>query len=685
MNETVKKKGPPLFLRRGTVKTLMIVLFILSLIGTLVTGVGLIVLTELGVYSDPSGGSLILNEIRENIAANYAGDITAVRISELSLTNTATNQGIDWLEGKNFDVSITDELGKTVYRSSGWDQHEYSCKTTSFIDSPATEILEQINLTDKDDVEQIISDFCQNNRDCSYQVTNGILTFYRVVVKNYKTECALYTEPQIRDMYVLLLDLVGIGVGLKTLIPILLVVFLCLTLFMVVLLIWVSGWRIGADFAVANPVDRIPYDLYLVFVLVAVFLASLPTVFWMDYYDWYDGYLNLSLVGVLSAVTVLSESLLLVSLMMSTATRIKLHRLFHNTLIRRFFSLIGRAVRFIVNRLPVIWIELCAFVLLFFLNIFLTFIGFRIVDLNEVAVFLWIVLWILAALAVGYLAWNLKYLYREGKRLAEGRTGQKIPTDRLYGGLRRHAEHLNQIGEGMEKEISERMKSERMKTELITNVSHDIKTPLTSIINYVDLLKKEGSTTETGKSYLEVLDCQTNRLKKLIEDLIQASKASTGNLELHLMVTDVNLLSDQVLGEYRERLSERNLTLVQSEPLENAKIQCDGQYLWRIFDNLLSNICKYSLPGTRVYYDTERRDGKILFVFRNISAVPLHISPDELTERFVRGDASRTTEGSGLGLSIAKSLAELQSATLVPEIDGDLFKVTLTFPEFKDT
>ena len=254
------------------------------------------------------------------------------------------------------------------------------------------------------------------------------------------------------------------------------------------------------------------------------------------------------------------------------------------------------------------------------------------------------------------------------------------------------------------------MQSERMKTELITNVSHDIKTPLTSIINYVDLIKKEDIKDEKMSEYVEVLDRQSVRLKKLLEDLLEASKASTGNLEVNMEKMDVAILLNQLVGEYTERLENRKLSLVMdTHGFEQVYIMADGRHIWRVFDNLLNNICKYAMEGTRVYIDitslntrsaaanksddvnveaytecpnTYESDGQepvhVNIVFKNISASQLNISSDELMERFVRGDSSRNTEGSGLGLSIAQSLMKIMGGDMKLEVDGDLFKVVLT-------
>ena len=232
------------------------------------------------------------------------------------------------------------------------------------------------------------------------------------------------------------------------------------------------------------------------------------------------------------------------------------------------------------------------------------------------------------------------------------------------------------------KAVEERIKSDRMRSELLTNVSHDIKTPLTSIINYVGLLKKEEVPGEKAREYIDVLDRQSIRLKKLLEDLLEASKASTGNITVNAAPTNVGELLRQVVGEYTEKLADAQLEPIITLPSENATIYADGRLLWRVFDNLMANIVKYAMPQTRVYLDL-RSDAKMTAAaVKNVSRDRLNIPADELMERFVRGDTSRATEGSGLGLSIAQSLTELMGGTFSLMIDGDLFKVEVRFPTF---
>lgn len=275
---------------------------------------------------------------------------------------------------------------------------------------------------------------------------------------------------------------------------------------------------------------------------------------------------------------------------------------------------------------------------------------------------------------------HMQELHAGSKRVASGDMSQPIDTSRMFWKFKDHGENINKVSEGIALAVEERMKSEHFKTELITNVSHDIKTPLTSIINYVDLIKKEDVQDEKVQEYIEVLDRQSARLKKLIEDLMEASKASTGNLAVNLEECDVDVLLTQMIGEFEEKLEKNQLTVVVEKPERPVKIMADGRHIWRVLDNLLNNACKYSLPNTRVYVNLKKEANDVVITFKNISKEALNIPSEELMERFVRGDSSRNTEGNGLGLSIAQSLTELMHGSMKLDIDGDLFKVTLRFP-----
>ncbi len=321
------------------------------------------------------------------------------------------------------------------------------------------------------------------------------------------------------------------------------------------------------------------------------------------------------------------------------------------------------------------------------------YIGITIVEIIFVAILaagsmrglLWVVIYIILKwlCIVGIVAYIIQTqeLYKCAKEMAEGNLDRKADTSKMFWVFRAHGEHLNQISDGMAKAVEARMKSEHLKTELITNVSHDIKTPLTSIINYVDLLQKDDMDEKTRQEYIEVLSRQSARLKKLIEDLVEASKASTGNIQINWADIDANMLLEQAVAEYEDKLANAGLKVVFTRSEVPAVIRADGQHLWRVFDNLLANISKYAMPGTRVYASVIHETGSVRIEFKNISREALNVSSDELMERFVRGDSSRNTEGSGLGLSIANSLCTLMRADFKLSIDGDLFKAVI---EFKD-
>ena len=265
------------------------------------------------------------------------------------------------------------------------------------------------------------------------------------------------------------------------------------------------------------------------------------------------------------------------------------------------------------------------------------------------------------------------------KKISDGELQYKIKIDTLTGKQKVMAEYINNIGSGLDAAVENSLKKERMQTELITNVSHDLKTPLTSIINYVDLMKRENPTDPKIQEYLRILDEKSQRLKVLTEDVVEASKASTGNIKLEMNDIDFVEMVQQVIGEFEEKFQEKNLTMMVHFTDEPSIIYADGQRMWRVLENVFGNVVKYAMEGTRVYAEISNRNKKVTFSLKNISAQPLNISADELTERFIRGDVARNTEGSGLGLSIAKSLTELQGGEFKLYLDGDLFKVMITF------
>ncbi len=362
--------------------------------------------------------------------------------------------------------------------------------------------------------------------------------------------------------------------------------------------------------------------------------------------------------------------------MLSFSVRVKCGKWWKNTILYRICHLMKKIIEGIMHYIG-LWAK--AVIIFGGWTLIELFLMVRLQDYDSVMVIF--LLGKLVEAAVLFIVVKQLYKLQVGSRqLAQGDFTQKIDTRKMFWEFKKHAENLNSVGEGMTKAVNERMKSERFKTELITNVSHDIKTPLTSIINYVDLLEKTEIQDETQKEYLDVLKRQSARLKKLIEDLIEASKASTGNLPVNKEDLEADVFLTQIAGEFEEKLAARGLELILNKPEGTVHVDADGRHLWRVVDNLMNNICKYALPNSRVYVNLEETKDEVTMTFRNISQYPLNISSDELMERFARGDSSRNTEGNGLGLSIAGSLMELMKGKLELYVDGDLFKVVLKFP-----
>lgn len=358
------------------------------------------------------------------------------------------------------------------------------------------------------------------------------------------------------------------------------------------------------------------------------------------------------------------------------AVRIKLGKWWRNTLIYKVLRSIYRGWNKVGENKSILWKGLAIFLGVNFLEV-LIFVVFG-VDYSKIMI-VWFAEKAVILFAGGEILIQMKRLQEGGKHIAEGDMDYQIDTEHMLPALKEHAADLNRINEGVSKAVNEKMKSERFKTELITNVSHDIKTPLTSIINYVDLLEKEEIPNENAKEYLEVLERQSARLKKLIEDLIEASKASSGSLSVNLEKLEAGVFLVQTVGEFKEKTEKNKLDLQIKKPGEPIYIVADGRHFWRVIDNLMNNICKYAQPETRVYINLEQTGEKVQITFRNTSRYPLNISSEELMERFVRGDSSRNTEGNGLGLSIAGSLMELMHGKMQLFVDGDLFKVVLEF------
>ena len=411
--------------------------------------------------------------------------------------------------------------------------------------------------------------------------------------------------------------------------------------------------------------DKIPADVWLLVLLCTFFIG------WEAfYYEWGRVFFCAALVP------------LVLLFLCAFAAQCKAGTVLRGALIGRIARFLWRIVRAVFRallhtlvRLPLVWKTALVGLVIAGAE-FLLYIN----DFYRVRYGVFLVMKLIELLAVLYIAVSLRTLQKGGEKLARGDFSSPIDTRYLLWDFKRYGQELNDVQGGLEQAVQEQMKAEHLKTELITNVSHDIKTPLTSIVNYVDLLKKEDMPSSAAREYIAVLDRQSHRLKKLTEDLVEASKASSGALNVELQPTDVNVLLSQIEGEYQERLAACHLTLVTQPPAPGTMIQADSRLLSRVMDNLVSNVCKYAMENTRVYVTAAVRDGQAVISFKNVSRDELNISPDELMERFVRGDASRHSEGSGLGLSIARSLVQLQGGTFALSIDADLFRADIVFP-----
>ena len=450
-----------------------------------------------------------------------------------------------------------------------------------------------------------------------------------------------------------------------------------------------AGHRKGQDGIRPHFMDHVPLDLHLAGVVFAetavVFLAVVcieATSSWSM--SNLSGLVSASVVVGCAGVVAL---LLALGWCMSFAVHVKLGTWWKHTLVsmvlKKCMRLCWKTVSYSIcflrgfcRSIPLFW---KAWLVLGFLA-FAEYIMMQISWVDADYKVFWVMEKLVLYPLLIFVLMQLNRLQKGARRIANGQLDYQIDTRLMFWEIKKHGEYLNDIGNGINSAVNERMKSERFKTELITNVSHDIKTPLTSIINYVDLLQKEEIENPTVQEYLEVLHRQSARLKKLIEDLMEASKASSGSLSVIMEECDAGVMLVQTVGEFEERLMKEQIELQIKKPETDIFIEADHRHLWRVFDNLMNNICKYAQPSTRAYVNLEQDGQLAVITFRNISRYQLNISSEELMERFVRGDSSRNTEGSGLGISIAKSLTELMNGSFALIVDGDLFKVVLTFP-----
>ena len=685
-------------------------LLIVFAFGALAAGVAGAMLAASGVYDD--GGTAKIDTLFAGISPSLDAAMSdALRYYRLYRSHSETPDAYDpqWEEpylrrfapeNSNFYFAVYDTQGTLVFSGGAGETlkngktdfaaSRYRCQQSTLFDVQTDRRAVSKRVTIKGDEKfwdyineqysrEDTSGFCyeiveETERGITADVSYDEFRIERYTLAGYVRE-NMTADDSLRQEY----QLLSWAVSHRVLLIVLAALGVVGMLAMFVFLMYAAGHAAGHDGIHLNWFDRIPLDvLTLLYLLPLLFGVSLLNLISFPS----DTGSMLVLQAALVAAYLICGLSLLLSYASTLASRIKAGTWYQNTVIWRVLTFLwrvlcrlGRTVRYLCRNLPLYWRSALVWAGLCFIElIFIMLTGCT----GSFFVW-WLIGRVLLTAPLILAVINMKKLRDGGERLASGDLTSQIDTSRMFWVFKQHADDLNAIGTGMQKAVEQQTRAERLKTELITNVSHDIKTPLTSIVNYVDLLKKEQIEPESARAYLDVLERQSARLKKLTEDLVEASKASTGNLACTLEPTDVNVLLGQVMGEYESRLEAGQLEpVVQTDP-SGPKILADGRLLWRVFDNLLSNICKYAMPGTRVYLSSSVNGGKVTICFKNISRYPLNISADELMERFVRGDSSRSTEGSGLGLSIAQSLTGLQGGAFALTIDGDLFKAAVTF------
>lgn len=610
------------------VKCTAIVLLIVFAVLLAASALGIAYLINYGAYAD--GGEQVRQIAENNLLQQTNGDGWAALHAWAEDDTVSRNLLRDRYDPltSNIYFKLTDkDTGEILFSTGALNKDDYSGKASAYY---------------QQDMTTLLSDGSE------------VTAVYQAYLKSplAPRDSALYVMTWVERL-----------ISARYLLIALAILLLAVCLFLFIFLLCAMGHKEGVDGIYQCWLNKIPLDLFLALLalLLLAWASFLGDIWYIDF--WY--YILLAFGTAALALT----------LLLSVAGRAKAPGFFKNTLIYKVFAWIFRGL----GRIPMVWRTMLIWVCWCFVDLYFTFSNSYYYDSLLPA--FWVISRAVLTIVILYLASSLRLLQKEGQAIADGQTDYKgKPIPRWLPALKKHEENLQSIQLGIQKAVDEQTRAERMKTELITNVSHDIKTPLTSIVNYVDLLEKEDIQPEKAKEYVDVLNRQAARLKKLTEDLVEASKASSGSLPVHLAPTDVNVLLSQLAGDYLEKLEDAQLEPIFRPAPSQPVIQADGQLLSRVLGNLFSNICKYAMPGTRVYFESAADENTVSLTFKNISKYELNIPAEELMARFVRDDRSRHTEGSGLGLSIAQSLTELQGGTFRLEIDGDLFKAVVTFP-----
>lgn len=641
------------FLDKTWAKAAAFVLTLVFGVLTVLGGVGVGILISYDVFLD--GGDFLRQTMYEG---NY---VRSIDTADSFLRGTLVNAGVlvsdgtyDYSTAESGDVTeeeraqVISDLPRVFAEEFSRDAAACHLTVTVRGNGEVVGTFENFELTDGD------KPLYTTQGTFTYQLNTGNTAMVTIAADLLRTEGA----PSYSYLLAMwLVEHTALTVFLMVLFAVLALFFFCFSLAS-------AGHWAGHEGIHLTWLDKIPADVWLIVLLCTFFIG------WEAfYYEWGRVVFCAALVP------------LVLLFLCAFAAQCKAGTVLRGALIGRIARFLWRIVRSlflglwrIARNLPLLWKTALVMSGVFFLEMLFVLAGYGSVD------GIFVIMKAVELLAALYIALNLRALQKGGEKLANGDFSSPIDTRYLIGDFKRYGQELNDVQSGLEQAVQEQMKAEHLKTELITNVSHDIKTPLTSIVNYVDLLKKEDIPSPEAREYIAVLDRQSHRLKKLTEDLVEASKASSGVLNVDLQPTDVNVLFSQIEGEYQERLAACQLTLVTQPPAPGTVIRADSRLLSRVMDNLVSNICKYALPSTRVYVVSTLSREAVTISFKNVSRDELNISPDELMERFVRGDASRHTEGSGLGLSIARSLVQLQGGRFDLAIDADLFRADITFP-----
>lgn len=635
----------------------------------------------------PEGGSNILEVVNKTPELN--GKLSEIYVDlEKTLSSVRSDvqsyiAGGEWSEGNtNFAYILVDKEKKKVYTNrKSYQDYADVRENVSEIQKNAKYIIVQSKLSDfKTNMNSVAASNWKKFIQTQWGKSSKDFIFVAAVDERFPIQDAFYLDKKLYDEYAPYINKAAVVLGMSVLLIIFSLVWLTIT----------AGRKNSEEGIYLNAFDRWKTELAAASVIAVWFF---PVMFWgssgmlvsnylsnttdfmsatLGYsYEYASGYLPTTEdIIVLSGAAAYTMIFFLIGYL-SLVRRIKAGEVWRNSLLRALI----RGFLIFWNHRTVTVRTMAAVIGVLGIHWFLA------LSRNSLLAVLVLVIdgglvyyTVLNGLAKDRIAGGIQ-------KMAEGDLEYQIPLEHLKGEQLEIAKMLNDIGSVLQKAVEKSVKSERLKTDLITNVSHDIKTPLTSIINYVDILKREKIEDLKIQGYLEILEAKAQRLKTLTEDVVEASKVSSGNISLERM--DVNLVEmiNQTAGEFAEKFEHKNLELIQTLSDEPAIIHVDGRRMWRVLENIYNNAAKYAMPGTRIYADLRIDQEEVVFSLKNISEYPLNFSADELTERFIRGDVSRSTEGSGLGLSIAKSLVQMQGGKLELYLDGDLFKVTIRFPK----